>query len=125
MTGGQPLIKNRKTTMREFTEPDVSEAREVLIPEVDRIVAGLPRCQFSTKRFIEVLMEDLDGEAAYEAALETLGNDERLARMALHGQVISVALRNNSALKFAGFVRDNPRHTDPYSHSSWWRKEKA
>ena len=111
--------------MREFSEPDVTEAREVLIPEVDRVVAGLPKCQFSTKRFIDVLLEDLDAEAAYEAALGTLGNDERLAKMALHGQVISVALRNNSALKFAGFVRDDPEHVDPHSHSSWWRKENA
>ncbi len=111
--------------MREFTEPDVTEAREVLIPEVDRIVAGLPRCQFSTKRFIDVLLEDADAESAYEAALGTLGSDERLAKMALHGQVISVALRNNSALTFAEFVRDDPDHVDPYSHSSWWRKENA
>ncbi|MDP6184667.1 MAG: hypothetical protein QF609_12705 [Gammaproteobacteria bacterium] len=111
--------------MREFSEPDVTEAREVLIPEVDRIVAGLPRCQFSTKRFIEVLLEDPDADAAYEAALGTLGKEERLAKMALHGQVISVALRNNSALKFAGFVRDDPENTDPHSHSSWWRKENA
>ncbi len=111
--------------MREFTEPDVSEARAVLVPEVDRVVAGLPRCKFSTKRFIEVLLEDPDAEAAYEAALGTLGSEERLAKMALHGQVVSVALRNNSLLKFDGFVRDDPRHTDEYSHSSWWRKESA
>ena len=111
--------------MREFTEPDVTEAREVLVPELDRVVAGLPRCKFSTKRFVEVLLEDLDGKAAYQAALLTLGKDESLAKMALHGQVISVALRNNASLKFAGFVRDDPDHTDPHSHSSWWHKENA
>ena len=106
-------------------EPDLTEAREIATSHVDRVVAGLPRCKFSTKRFIEVLLEDEEAAAAYDAALETLGSNPRVAKMALHGQVISVALRSNPLLKFGGFVRNDPQHEDPFSHSSWWRKEQA
>tara|TARA_B100001123_G_C15341188_1_gene1034997 strand:- start:7060 stop:7398 length:339 start_codon:yes stop_codon:yes gene_type:complete len=109
---------------RSFHEPDVTEARRIMDPVISQMVDSLPICQFSTKRFIEVMLERDEFEVAYKAALATLGDEPEMALMALHGQVISVSLRNDARLDFAGFVRDDqPDHIDPFSHSSWWRKE--
>ncbi len=108
-----------------FMEPDVSEARVILEPLIVDLISSLPVCQFSTRRFIAVLISDGGRAEAYKAALKTLGDDPDLGLMALHGQVISVALRNDQRLEFAGFVRDSdPEHVDPFCHSSWWRKER-
>ena len=110
--------------MHQFMEPDTGPARAILDPLVSAVIDTLPVCQFSTRRFIAVFLEDSGRADSYKAALKTLGDDPDLGLMALHGQVISVALRNDQRLKFAGFVReDDPDHIDPFCHSSWWRKE--
>ncbi len=110
--------------MREFMEPDTGPARAILDPLIAALIGTLPVCQFSTRRFIAVFIGDPDRAEAYKAALKTLGDDPDLGLMALHGQVISVALRNDQRLNFAGFVRaDDPDHVDAFCHSSWWRKE--
>ena len=110
--------------MQPFMEPDTGPARAILDPLIRDLVGTLPVCQFSTRRFVAVFISEPGRAEAYKAALKTLGDDPDLALMALHGQVISVALRNDARLKFAGFVReDEPEHVDPFCHSSWWRKE--
>ena len=117
-------MNDEPTVPGTFSEPDTTEARALLDPLVADLVGQLPICQFSTRRFIEVFLQDRGRSKAYRDALATLGGDPDLGFMSLHGQVISVALRNDERLKFAGFVRESdPDHIDPFSHSSWWRKE--
>ncbi|MXW28198.1 MAG: hypothetical protein F4Z80_04910 [Chloroflexi bacterium] len=118
------MAHSRHGGMEAFMEPDTGPAHAILDPLIEGLIRTLPVCQFSTRRFIAVFIADPERAEAYKAALKTLGDDPDLGLMALHGQVISVALRNDRRLKFAGFVReDDPEHVDPFCHSSWWRKE--
>ena len=108
-----------------FQEPDITRALSILEPVVTRLVAGFPVCQFSSRRFIDLLLEDEQAHEAYEEALQTFGLDGDSGLKILHGQVIAAALRRQSSLKFAGFVHGDPQNHDPHSHSAWWRKEQA
>ena len=75
---------------RSFHEPDVTEARRIMDPVISQMVDSLPICQFSTKRFIEVMLERDEFEVAYKAALATLGDEPEMALMALHGQQVAL-----------------------------------
>ena len=108
-----------------FQEPDIAEALGILEPVIAECVEDLPVCQFSTRRFIEVMLSNDEYREAYEAALRTFGLDRDSGLKILHGQVIATALRHQESLDFAGFVHGDPANTDPYCHSAWWRKELA
>lgn len=108
-----------------FEEPDITQALSILEPEVARLVEGFPICQFSTRRFIDLLLQDEKSREAYETAFQTFGLDRDGGLKILHGQVIAAALRRQESLLFAGFVHGDPQHIDPHSHSAWWRKERA
>lgn len=108
-----------------FQEPDITHALSILEPVVARMVDGFPVCQFSTRRFIDLVLENDEANKAYEEALQTFGLDRDAGLKILHGQVIAAALRRQDALQFAGFVHGDPQNHDPHSHSAWWRKERA
>jgi hypothetical protein len=108
-----------------FEEPDITQALNILEPVVARLVKSFPICQFSTRRFIDLLLEDEESREAYDAAFQTFGLDRDSGLKVLHGQVIAAALRRQNSLTFAGFVHGDSRHMDPHSHSAWWRKEHA
>ncbi|HJO05903.1 MAG TPA: hypothetical protein QGG37_01015 [Chloroflexota bacterium] len=107
-----------------FQEPDIAEALGLIEPVVAELVEDLPACQFSTRRFIEVLLGNDEYSEAYEAALRTFELYRENGLKILHGQVIATALRHQQTLAFVGFVHGEPDHVDPYCHSAWWRKER-
>ena len=108
-----------------FQEPDITHALSILEPVVAGLVQGFPVCQFSTRRFIDLLLENDKANEAYEEALQTFGMDRDSGLKILHGQVIAAALRRQDSLQFGGFVHGDPQNHDPHSHSAWWRKERA
>ncbi len=108
-----------------FEEPDITHALSILEPVVARLVDGFPVCQFSTRRFIDLLLEDDESREAYDEAFQTFGLGRDAGLKILHGQVIAAALRRQDSLQFAGFVHGDPKNHDQHSHSAWWRKERA
>ena len=108
-----------------FEEPDITRALNILEPVIARLVDSFPICQFSTRRFIDLLLEDEESREAYDSAFQTFGLDRDSGLKVLHGQVIAAALRRQNSLIFAGFVHGDRQHIDPHSHSAWWRKEHA
>jgi len=97
----------------------------LLAPQVDAALARLTLGQFSTKRLIEELRADPEGEAAYQAALAeyvTNGTDDHMAHLIVHGQVVPEILRHSGRVRFAGFIHGQPDEDDGYAVPSWWRR---
>ena len=98
-------------------------ADEVLEPHVLAAIGRMTTIRFSTKRIIEELRTSVEGEAAYQAALELCGGaEEHMSRMIVHGQTIPELLRHSGLLRFAGFIHGSATEDDGYSIPSWWRR---
>jgi hypothetical protein len=98
----------------------------LLVPEVEAALTRLTEPRFSTKRIIEEVRAQPEGETAYQAALQEYlqsGTDDRMARLIVHGQVIPEILRHSGQVRFGGFIHGQPEENDGYAVPSWWRRQ--
>jgi hypothetical protein len=107
----------------ERREGEVAEDRiEALIAYLTPVVAGilerLEGEEFTTPQFIEVMLSDPEAAVNYEAALDRWGEEERYAKMVVHGQVIPAILRRSDRVEWAGFAHGEE---DAYAVPAWWR----
>jgi hypothetical protein len=113
-------------TMEDVMHPD-EHSYALLAPQVHAVLARLLEAEgrFSTKRVLDALRSDPEGQAAYEAAvaayLET-GSDEHMAHLIVHGQVVPEILRHSGQVRFGGFIHGQPAEDDGFGVPSWWRK---
>jgi hypothetical protein len=99
--------------------PDrVEEIIDFLAPSVTGILRRLEGDEFTTVEFIEVMRSDPEAAAAYDEALRRWGEDERRAKMVVHGQVIPMALRRSGLVEWIGFAYGED---DPYAVPGLWR----
>jgi hypothetical protein len=97
----------------------------LLVPQVEAALARITLDRFSTKRIVEELRADPEGEVAYQAALAEYvqtGTDDRMAHLIVHGQVVPEILRHAGQVRFGGFIHGQPEEDDGYAVPSWWRK---
>jgi hypothetical protein len=93
----------------EFLSPVVVGILRRIDPEVE---------EFTTVEFIDVLHDDPQAAHAYREALRRWGEDERRAKMVVHGQVIPVAMRRSGLVEWLGFAHGVD---DPYAVPGRWR----
>jgi hypothetical protein len=98
------------------------DAIDNLIEKMNRPVRSLLERlegdEFTTGQFIELMLTDETGAAAYRQALADWGESESRAKMVIHGQVIPAALRNSGMVEWAGFAYGED---DPYAVPARWR----
>jgi len=97
----------------------------ILEPVVYAALDRLGPERFSTKRLIEEIRAQAEGEAAYQSALAAYvqsGTSDHMAHLIVHGQVIPEILRNSGRVRFSGFIHGDPDEDDGYAVPSWWRK---
>ena len=105
--------------------PDDAQANAILEGPVEAAIAQMTEDRFSTRRIIAELRATLDGEAAYQAALQTLAPDpgsEHMGLLVLHGQVVPGILRRSKLVRFGGFIHGNPAEDDGLAVPSLWIK---
>jgi hypothetical protein len=89
-----------------------------LRPTVEDFVARLEGDEFTTVEFLQLLQSEPAGREAYEEALRRWGENERYAKMVVHGQVIPGILRRSERLEWLGFAHGVD---DPYAVPARWR----
>jgi hypothetical protein len=97
----------------------------LLVPQIEAALRRLTLPRFSTKRIVDEVLADPDGQVAYQAALAEYldtGTDDRMARLIVHGQVVPEILRHSGLVRFSGFIHGETGENDGYAVPSWWRK---
>ena len=104
---------------------DTHKADALLRPHIIAAIHRIPDRRFSTRRIIDALRAEPEGEAAYQQAFELFGGGvewNEPAYQVLHGQVIAGLMRSSGVVKFAGFIHGFPEEDDGYSVPTWWQK---
>ena len=105
-----------EATGQEPTDP-IEQLVEYLEPVLLEILARVDAEEFTTAQFIEILQTDPDGDVAYHEALRRWGENERYAKMVVHGQVIPLILRRSDRVEWAGYAHGEE---DAYGVAAWW-----
>ncbi|HEU5423151.1 MAG TPA: hypothetical protein VFU72_06395 [Nitrolancea sp.] len=100
-------------------EQPTAEVMEQLRPHVTSVARRINVDEFTTVQFVEALHLDDPARAAYEEAVRRWPENEHLAKMILHGQVIPQLLRESGLVEWAGFAYGEE---DPYAVPAWWRR---
>jgi hypothetical protein len=113
-------------SVEDVMHPD-ERSYALLEPQVQAALARLLEVEgrFSTKRVLDALRSDPEGQAAYEAAVSAYretGSDEHMARLIVHGQVVPEILRHSGQVRFGGFIHGRPDEDDGFGVPSWWRR---
>ena len=87
-----------------------------LLGRIDR--GGEEDVEFTTGQFITLMEDDPDGDVAYHEALRRWGENERYAKMVVHGQVIPLILRRSNLVEWIGYAHGE---ADQYAVPAWWR----
>jgi hypothetical protein len=96
----------------------VEQLIDRIFPIVEDLLGRIDGDEFTTADFIE-LMQAVPGPAeAYADVVAAWGEQERPAKMVIHGQVIPGALRKSSRVEWAGFAHGEE---DEYAVPAWWR----
>lgn len=99
--------------------PDrVDAISDFLQPTIEGLLARLEGDEFSTIEFIELMLSDLESNAAYYEALRRWGEGEHYAKMVVHGQVIPGILRRSARVEWLGFAYGEH---DPHAVPARWR----
>jgi hypothetical protein len=99
------------------------EAYAIMEAPVQAAIDRIALLRFSTKRFIEEIRADDEGETAYQQALASMASGgEHMATMVLHGQVVPGLLRRSSRVQFGGFIHGNPSEDDGFGVPRMWVK---
>ncbi len=99
-------------------EETVETLAALMAESVNDVLARLEGEEFTTLEFIAVLRTDPAANAAYEEAVRRWGEQERTAKMVVHGQVIPLILRASPRVEWAGFAHGEP---DEYAVPAVWR----
>lgn len=94
----------------------ISFLSPVVVGLIQRIDPDVP--EFTTPEFIALLETEPVAALAYRQALTKWGEDERRAKMVVHGQVIPVAMRRSGLVEWLGFAYDEE---DAFAVPARWR----
>ncbi|HVB63728.1 MAG TPA: hypothetical protein VNE17_03285 [Nitrolancea sp.] len=97
----------------------IVQATEILRDCIAPVVRRINVDEFTTVEFVDVLQQDEAGRHAYDLAVLRWPQDETLAKMVVHGQIIPELLRMTGLVEWAGFAYDEE---DPYAIPAWWRR---
>ncbi|MGH2560768.1 MAG: hypothetical protein ACRDJH_17020 [Thermomicrobiales bacterium] len=100
----------------------VDELIRFMTPAILDVLRRVDAEEFTTVQFIEVLQTDPDAKAAYEEALRRWGEDDRYAKMVIHGQVIPTVMRHSGLVEWAGYAYGED---DPYAVPAWWNVKRS
>lgn len=100
----------------------ILQAADVLRAHIAPLIQRINVDEFTTYEFIEVLQQDDAARNAYELALTRWPQDENLAKMVVHGQIIPDLLRETGLVEWTGFAYDQ---NDPYAIPAWWKRVAA
>jgi hypothetical protein len=102
----------------DLIQPDlVDQLIDFLAPTVIDLLDRIDGEEFTTVQFIELMQSEPGSAAAYQEALRRWGEDERRAKMVIHGQVIPGILRRTPLVEWAGYAHGEH---DPYAVPAWW-----
>jgi hypothetical protein len=119
IAAGSTMTAGHQFPEGSLDRPDrVDAIIDFLRPTIEDIVARLEGDEFTTVDFIELLQSEPSGRAAYEEALRRWGENERYAKMVIHGQVIPGILRRSDRIEWLGFAYGVD---DPYAVPARWR----
>lgn len=96
----------------------VDDLVEKMFPYIEELLRRIDGEEFTTNDFIDLMLQVPETKAAYDAAGRAWGEQRRLTKQVLHGQVIPAALRRSSLVEWIGYAHDQ---TDEYAIPSWWR----
>jgi hypothetical protein len=99
-------------------EETVESLAALMAAPVNDVLARLEGEEFTTLEFIAVLRTDPAADAAYQEAVRRWGEQERTAKMVVHGQVIPLILRASPLVEWAGFAHGEP---DEFAVPAVWR----
>lgn len=96
----------------------VDELIERVFPYTEALLDRIDGDEFTTNDFIDLFVSIPDYQAVYAAAMRAWGEQERHAKMVLHGQIFPGALRRSAKVEWAGFAHGE---ADEFSVPAWWR----
>jgi hypothetical protein len=99
-------------------EETVESLAELMAGPVNDVLARLEGEEFTTPEFIDLLRTDPAANAVYEEAVRRWGEQERTAKMVVHGQVIPLILRASPLVEWAGFAHGEQ---DDFAVPAVWR----
>ncbi len=99
-------------------EETIESLADLMAPPVNDVLARLEGEEFTTLEFIDLLLTDPAANAAYDEAVRRWGEQERTAKMVVHGQVIPLILRASPLVEWAGFAYGEE---DSYAVPARWR----
>lgn len=96
----------------------VDQLVDRIFPVIDDLLGKLSGDEFTTTEFIDLMQSVPAAAAAYNQVLVAWGEQERPARMVIHGQVIPGALRRSNRVEWIGFAHGE---VDDYAVPAWWK----
>lgn len=99
-------------------EETVETLAALMAGPVNDVLARLEGEEFTTPDFIALLRTDPAANAVYEEAVRRWGEQERAAKMVVHGQVIPLILRASPLVEWAGFAYGE---RDEFAVPAVWR----
>lgn len=96
----------------------VDDLIEEMAPFVDELLQRIDGDEFTTNDFVDILLSLPEGVALYERTLLRWGEQERHAKMVVHGQVIPGAMRRSPHVEWTGYAYGE---NDEYGIPAWWR----
>lgn len=107
-------------SLRDSKEEPIAEATRLLKPCIASVASRINVDEFTTAEFVEACQQDTGCQGAYREAVKLWPEeDETLAKMVIHGQIIPELLRATGLVEWAGYAHGE---ADDYAIPAWWRR---